>query len=200
MTFCCPTRSFLPIAAVALVLLALPAFAIDVPDQLPDPDGSSAATNEPVKVFILLGQSNMLGFGKISGADKPGTLEHATGTEQLYPYLVDEAGKWTERMDVRNVRVMGSGRGLALTGRAVGNLVRSRRNVTPLLKEAVGGIVVMRYGENAQKTIDGVKDKLAQLSASLPEGVEMDDPQVEIPDQIVKNDTGISDVRRRFQW
>ena len=37
--------------------------------------------------------------------------------------------------------------------------------------EAVGGIVVMRYGENALKTIENVKEKLEQLKAGLPEGV-----------------------------
>ncbi len=39
--------------------------------------------------------------------------------------------------------------------------------------ETVGGIVVMRFGENAQKTIDGVKAKLETLKAGLPEGVEI---------------------------
>ncbi|WP_096084975.1 efflux RND transporter permease subunit [Agaribacterium haliotis] len=39
--------------------------------------------------------------------------------------------------------------------------------------ETVGGIIVMRYGENAQKTIDGVKNKLEQLKHSLPPGVEI---------------------------
>ncbi len=39
--------------------------------------------------------------------------------------------------------------------------------------EAVGGIVVMRYGENALNVIDGVKKKLAELQPSLPEGVEI---------------------------
>jgi len=39
--------------------------------------------------------------------------------------------------------------------------------------EVVGGIIVMRYGENAQKTIDAVKDKLAQLNNGLPDGVEL---------------------------
>lgn len=39
--------------------------------------------------------------------------------------------------------------------------------------ETVGGIAVMRYGENAQKTIDGVKTKLNQLEKGLPEGVEV---------------------------
>lgn len=39
--------------------------------------------------------------------------------------------------------------------------------------EVAGGIVVMRFGENAQKTIDGVKAKLETLKAGLPEGVEV---------------------------
>src|SRR5438876_5921675 len=39
--------------------------------------------------------------------------------------------------------------------------------------ETVGGIVVMRYGLNALKVIDGVKKKLAEIKGSLPPGVEV---------------------------
>jgi len=39
--------------------------------------------------------------------------------------------------------------------------------------ETVGGIVVMRYGQNALNVISGVKQKIAQISASLPPGVEL---------------------------
>jgi Cu(I)/Ag(I) efflux system membrane protein CusA/SilA len=39
--------------------------------------------------------------------------------------------------------------------------------------EVVGGIVIMRYGENALKTINGVKKRLDELKNSLPEGVEI---------------------------
>ena len=39
--------------------------------------------------------------------------------------------------------------------------------------ETVGGVVVMRFGENAQKTIKGVKEKLETLKQSLPAGVEV---------------------------
>jgi Cu(I)/Ag(I) efflux system membrane protein CusA/SilA len=39
--------------------------------------------------------------------------------------------------------------------------------------EVVGGIVVMRFGENAQKTITAVKSKLIELQRSLPAGVEI---------------------------
>src|SRR5437867_5738640 len=39
--------------------------------------------------------------------------------------------------------------------------------------EVVGGIVVMRYGENALHVIDGIKKKLEEIKPSLPEGVEL---------------------------
>lgn len=93
----------------------LPAQQKDAPAtrQLPDPDGKSASMRKKVKVFVLLGQSNMLGFGKVGPANKPGSLQHAVKQEGLYPFLVDDAGEWTERTDVRNVRVMvGRGGGM----------------------------------------------------------------------------------------
>ncbi len=111
---------------VAVMLHTMPASAAD---QLPDPDGKSADMSQPVQVYILLGQSNMLGAGKIGPADKPGTLEHAVKGEGKYPYLVDDAGNWTVRNDVRNVRVMGSGTGgmrvfnnewMTIKGRTIG--------------------------------------------------------------------------------
>jgi copper/silver efflux system protein len=37
--------------------------------------------------------------------------------------------------------------------------------------EVVGGIVVMRYGENALKVVDGIKKKIAEIKTSLPPGV-----------------------------
>src|SRR5712692_9942610 len=39
--------------------------------------------------------------------------------------------------------------------------------------EVVGGIIVMRYGENALRVIDGIKKKLVEIKSSLPEGVEL---------------------------
>ena len=75
---------------------------------LPDPDGKPADMSKPVQVFIIMGQSNTLEFGKVKG-DKEGTLEHAIENEKLYSFMVDDSGKWTTRKDVRNVHVMGSG-------------------------------------------------------------------------------------------
>ena len=39
--------------------------------------------------------------------------------------------------------------------------------------EVVGGIVVMRYGENALSVIDAVKAKIRDLKSSLPDGVQL---------------------------
>ena len=85
----------------------------DSKQQLPRPDGKPVDMTKPVQVFILMGQSNMLGKGKIAGGE--GSLENAVKNKNKYPHLVDDAGKWTERKDVRNVRVMvGRGGGMQL--------------------------------------------------------------------------------------
>jgi Cu(I)/Ag(I) efflux system membrane protein CusA/SilA len=39
--------------------------------------------------------------------------------------------------------------------------------------EVAGGVIIMRFGENALATIERVKEKLDQLKAGLPEGVEI---------------------------
>ena len=50
-----------------------------------------------------------------------------------------------------------------------------RRGLTELNGEgeAPGGVVIMRYGENALNVIDGVKERLAEIEKSLPEGVQV---------------------------
>lgn len=53
---------------LSLTLLAHSAAAGDVPAQLPDPDGKPGDPTKPVKVYILAGQSNMVGFGTLQGA------------------------------------------------------------------------------------------------------------------------------------
>ena len=80
-----------------------------LPDPLPRPDGKAADMKKPVQVYILMGQSNMLGFGKPQG------LAAACKDKGLYPYLIDESGAWTVRKDVRYVRVMCSGSGPSKT-------------------------------------------------------------------------------------
>jgi len=52
----------------AMALIAGPLQAADIPAQLPDPDGQPGDATTPVKVYILAGQSNMVGMGNLSGA------------------------------------------------------------------------------------------------------------------------------------
>ncbi len=95
-----------PVAASAAVLTQLAVPAVDAPPSRPE--GKPADMTKKVQVFILLGQSNMVGAGKVKGGD--GSLEFAVKEKGKYSYLVQEDGKWTERQDVRFVRYM-SGRG-----------------------------------------------------------------------------------------
>lgn len=81
-------------------------FDADPKHQLARPDTKGADLKKPVKVFILLGQSNMVGMGDVGPEGTNGTLEYLTKQAKRYPHLVDDAGKWTARSDVRHVFVM----------------------------------------------------------------------------------------------
>jgi hypothetical protein len=48
-----------------ITFLLLSLHATEVPMQLPRPDGSTGDTSKPVKVYVLAGQSNMVGFGAL---------------------------------------------------------------------------------------------------------------------------------------
>lgn len=57
------------LTALAVAGLALQAAASnEIPAMLPRPDGKPGDASKPVKVYILAGQSNMVGMGDISGA------------------------------------------------------------------------------------------------------------------------------------
>lgn len=76
--------------------------------QQTDPTEKSAAPSQPVQVYIMLGQSNMLGFGRVGPQETKGTLEYLVKSQGKYPHLVDGSGQWTIRQDVRYVHVMDS--------------------------------------------------------------------------------------------
>jgi len=90
--------------AVAFAFFSLPVGALEIPD----PDGKPADMTKPVKVFIIMGQSNTLEMGRVTG-EAEGTLEFAVKKESLYPFMIDDRGNWTTRQDVRNIHTMGSG-------------------------------------------------------------------------------------------
>jgi hypothetical protein len=94
-----------------LAALSLGVSAAYAAEQVPpSAGGKPAQMSKPVKVFILLGQSNMVGMGKIAG-DTQGTLEHAVKVGKKYPYLVDKDGNWAVWDSVRYVFLMAGGRG-----------------------------------------------------------------------------------------
>lgn len=71
-----------------------------VPYPLPDPNTSTGSATKRVKVYIMSGQSNMLGFGTMSGTtDK--SLETFARTGKKFPDLVNASNGWTTRKDVR---------------------------------------------------------------------------------------------------
>ncbi|MCH8305235.1 MAG: efflux RND transporter permease subunit [Candidatus Marinimicrobia bacterium] len=80
--------------------------------------------------------------------------------------------------DIENVPLGASKNGTPIFIRNVANVhigPEMRRGIAELdgKGEVVGGIVVMRYGENALKVIEKVKAKLAEVKSSLPPGMEI---------------------------
>ncbi len=55
------------LGAVLMATFALPAIALGVQDQRPESNTETGSVNKPVKVYILSGQSNMVGIGQVSG-------------------------------------------------------------------------------------------------------------------------------------
>ncbi len=93
-------------------------------------------------------------------------------------YMVRSNGYLKSVEDLKQIPLGTTVRGAPLLLGDVADVVtgpQSRRGLAELNGEGevVGGIIVMRYGENAQHTIDGVKARLAELKSSLPEGVEV---------------------------
>lgn len=93
-------------------------------------------------------------------------------------YMVRATGYLKSIKDLETIPLGVNQNGTPLLLKDVANIQRGpqmRRGIAELNGEGetVGGIIVMRFGENAQKTIDGAKAKLKELKNSLPEGVEI---------------------------
>ena len=94
-------------------------------------------------------------------------------------YMVRSHGYVQSVEDLRLVTPLSTGKtGTRTTMDMIGEVrtgPQARRGIAELdgEGEVVGGIVVMRHGENALQTIAAVKQKIDQLRSSLPEGVEI---------------------------
>lgn len=93
-------------------------------------------------------------------------------------YMIRTRGYLKQLSDIRNIPLKVTSKGTPVLLRDVARIQvgpEMRRGIAELdgKGEVVGGIVVMRYGENALTTIQNVKEKIADLKAGLPEGVEI---------------------------
>lgn len=81
--------------------------------------------------------------------------------------------------DIEQVTLRNSTNGIPVRIRDIGTVQiggDTRRGLMDMNGEGevVGGIIVMRYGENASEVIDRVKEKLKELEKGLPEGVKIE--------------------------
>ena len=93
-------------------------------------------------------------------------------------YMVTSTGYIKSITDLEGIPLGINEGGIALRLQDVADVrigPQMRRGISELNGEGevTGGIVVMRFGENAQKTIERVKAKLTSLKKSLPAGVEI---------------------------
>ena len=93
-------------------------------------------------------------------------------------YMVRATGYISSKQDIETIPLGVNENGTPLLVRDIADVQlgpQMRRGVAELNGEGetVGGIVVMRFGENAQTTINGVKAKLEDLKKGLPDGVEI---------------------------
>lgn len=114
-------------------------------------------------------------------------------------YMVRATGYLKRIKDIEQIPLMVSDKGTPLLLKDVAEIKlgpQMRRGIAELdgEGEVVGGIIVMRWGENALKTIDGVKNKLASLKGSLPKGVEI----VETYDRSNLIERAVNNLKRKL--
>ncbi|MBL4607970.1 MAG: efflux RND transporter permease subunit [Pseudomonadales bacterium] len=93
-------------------------------------------------------------------------------------YMVRATGYIQNTQDLGNIPLGVNQNGTALLLKDVARITvgpQMRRGIAELNGEGetVGAVVIMRFGENAQKTIERVKKKLGALKSGLPLGVEI---------------------------
>lgn len=93
-------------------------------------------------------------------------------------YMVRAMGYLDSVAKFKNIPLGVTAKGIPITLSNVADIrlgPQLRRGVAELdgKGEVVGGVVVMRMGSNALKVIDAVKERLEQLSSSLPKGVKV---------------------------
>ena len=117
---------------------------------------------------------------QISKAIKEGNQESGASVIEMAEaeYMVRTSGYISSIADLKSIPLKVNHQGTPLLLGDVAEIrlgPQMRRGITELNGEGevVSGVIVMRFGENAQGVIEAVKDKLNELQKSLPEGVEI---------------------------
>ena len=110
---------------------------------------------------------------RMSNNEVGGRLIEFAGAE----YMVRARGYTKKPSDLENVVVKTGAGGAPVLLKDIGHVAfgpEIRRGVSDLdgLGDHVGGIVVMRHGENALNVIERVKARMKELEPSMPKGVE----------------------------
>ena len=127
---------------------------------------------DPVKLqYYNLSLSNVTSGVKANNNNVGGGKLEMAGTG----YIIRGLGYIKSQEDIENIGV-GNYNGIPVRVKDIG---RVQMGTEPRLGifdkdgdgEVVGGIVVMRYGENADKVITALKEKMKDVQKGLPEGV-----------------------------
>ena len=94
-------------------------------------------------------------------------------------YVVRGKGYFDKIDDIEKVVVKVNAKGVPVTVGQLGAVQLGTKMRRGMVEEngegeAVGGIVVMRYGANAEEVIDRVKEKIEEIKPGLPKGISID--------------------------
>jgi len=125
-------------------------------------------------------QAYNLSLARVRNAIKRGNQEVGGSVVEMgeAEYMVRATGYLTSIEDLQKIPLGMNDKGTPVRLEDIADIRRGpqlRRGIAELNGEGevVGAVIVMRFGENAQTTIAGVKKRLAELQDSLPEGVEV---------------------------
>ncbi|MGF1759565.1 efflux RND transporter permease subunit [Photobacterium sagamiensis] len=117
---------------------------------------------------------------QVNGAIQKGNQEAGASVIEVAEaeHMVRATGYLSSIEDLKDIPLKVTERGTPLLLGDIADInlgPQMRRGISELNGEgeAVGAVVVMRFGENARDVIQNVKSKLEELKRSLPEGVEI---------------------------
>ncbi|QJD30579.1 efflux RND transporter permease subunit [Methylococcus geothermalis] len=128
---------------------------------------------DPTKVLAYrLNLNEIIEKVRMSNLDVGGRVVEFSGVE----YMIRGRGYIKSTADIDQIAIGVNSNGTPILLREVATVTLGpdmRRGLTEWngRGEAVGGVVIMRYGQDAMEVIDRVKAKLKEIESSLPKGV-----------------------------